>query len=299
MKNAFALVLTLLCFSAFSQISDDGKSVQVVSYWDKNESHTYSVITETADIKGADTTVTESIKCKVDVKVIDSTATSYTIQWTYRDFEVTSKNPAVEKIAKLNEGLTLQIRTSELGAFSELINWSDVKKFNEAAVKLAESDPQSSKLKNYLLGFKEKYSTKEAIEVHSIKDVKLFYDLFGISMNMDAPIDTEASDYNPIVKENMVSNIRAELVEIDLEDRHYLIAYHQVFDKKSSLMLLKKLMAGTVPQDVLDGVKHISLEDSSATQMHESGWPISMYFQRAMTLDGVNRIDSREIILEN
>lgn len=299
MKKIFILIAFTFAVPAFCQINAEDSSVQIITYWDKNEAHTYSFIAETAEVKGTDTIVTESIKYMVDITVLDSTASSYTVQWKYRDYVIESKNPVTAKLAKLNEGLTLKFKTNEMGSFMELLNWTDVKQFNQNALKVLEKEKDATQLQNFMAMFRDKYSSKEAIERHSMKDVQQFHDFYGIAVKLNEPINETVTEQNPITNQDLVSTITVSLAEIDAENSSYLVGSTQQFDETSAGQIIRSMLAGMFTSEQLSKLQKVDIFDSNAVEMHNSGWPLSMYFERQLNIEGRARIESKEIIFEN
>lgn len=80
MKIYLAVIVLLFSLTVKSQINPADSTVQVVAYWNKNETQTFELRHTKSKIKGNDTIITSNISYKADVTVLDSTATSYTIQ---------------------------------------------------------------------------------------------------------------------------------------------------------------------------------------------------------------------------
>src|SRR5690606_7393043 len=95
---------------------------QVVGVWDKNEQHSYSVMEEIIRRKGIDTLFKEVLTYGVDIKILDSTANSYTVEWAYRDFETDTKNYIKKRLANIAHTQKVIIKTDEFGSFKSVVN---------------------------------------------------------------------------------------------------------------------------------------------------------------------------------
>lgn len=299
MKKALTLLALILFFPVFAQINTEDSSVQIVGYWDNKEKHTYSFQYLKMSVKGNDTVVSEDIKYKADIQVTDSTATSYTVQWRYYNIEANCKNEAANKLAKLNEGLVVNITTDEVGSFKELLNWEDIKKHNEKGAMLLVKDSGSNMEQKGAAYIREKYSSKDAIERHSIRDIQQFYDFHGIQLKLGEPIDTETAEENSMTKEPVKSRIRCELSEIDAENGSYIVRLSQTFDGAGVTGLLQGLLGEMMDEKkVSEFIKDVTMEDYRAADMHESGWPLEMYFERIMKLNNMDIVEIRSIVFE-
>lgn len=86
MKKIILFFSLIFCFSIdiFGQINMQDSSVQVVGYWNKNETQSYTITDEKYKVQNGDTTAREFYKFDVDITIIDSTADSYTIEGSTR-----------------------------------------------------------------------------------------------------------------------------------------------------------------------------------------------------------------------
>ena len=80
-KLLIGVVLFLFSSTLFGQISVKDSTVQVIGYWAKQETQSYNISYNKFKIKSKDTISRELMNYEVDIKIIDSTANSYTIEW--------------------------------------------------------------------------------------------------------------------------------------------------------------------------------------------------------------------------
>jgi hypothetical protein len=122
------LACLLLMFSAigsFAQIDMNDSTVQAIGYWDRNETYSYLVTSTKYKVTKDDTTARETLKYDLDITIKDSTANSYTIEWAYKNLQHSSTNELVRKLAAVSENIRVVIKTNEMGAFEEVVNWQD------------------------------------------------------------------------------------------------------------------------------------------------------------------------------
>lgn len=300
MKYFPLLALLLVSLAAKSQINAEDNSVQVIGYWDKNEKHTYGFISEKASVKGNDTIITESISYKVDITVVDSTAKSYTLQWKYYDVAAKTENKVAEKLAKLNEGLVVKFTTDEYGAFNQLLNWEDIKKHNEKAVKLLEKESSATIRQTVVALIKDKYKSREAIERHTLKEILQFYTFNGIGLKKGEVIEEDITEENPITKSPMKSHMKVELYDVNVEDSDYILKFWQTFDKGAIAPLVTEMFRDLIGNDakkITEFVEDATLNDYYITQFHNTGWPISSYFERSIKIKTSQNLETREVEL--
>lgn len=83
MKSKF-LLLSFLLTSLFSFAQIDSTKVQFVAYWSIGDSYDFKVTKVKQQWKEGKQTKDEKRSYTANFKVIDSTATSYTIDWTIK-----------------------------------------------------------------------------------------------------------------------------------------------------------------------------------------------------------------------
>lgn len=296
MKHLLLLALLLASITAVPQINPEGTGAQVIGYWDNNEKQTYAFVHEKARVNQADTTVTETTTYKVDITILDSTATSYTVSWKYRDYIIKSGNAMSEKLTSLYDGLEIKFKTDEFGSFAELLNWEDIKKHNEAAFKMLEKD--SSIAQNIIAVIKSTYSTREAIESHSIKDIIQFYGFHGTAFDVNETIEEEITEDNGFGNIPIKSNITVEIEDIDVENATYILRFWQSFSPESVNILLDSLFKELIGESTKGKIGDITIEDYSGVVMHDTGWPVEMYYERVVDIEGIQIVETRGITIE-
>ena len=181
MKQLLLLALTLLTsFTSFAQINLEDSTMQVIGYWDKNETQTYIITNEKYRVSGTDTTQRELVTYEVDVTIKDSTANSYTIEWLYRNIDPGTDNPFARKLAGISDNMNVVIKTNEMGAFMEVVNWKDIRdEIRKATALLRTEFKHIPQMDVVVAKVDAMFSTKEAIQAQAIKDVQQFYTYHG------------------------------------------------------------------------------------------------------------------------
>ncbi|MDR1760917.1 MAG: hypothetical protein LBR55_00560, partial [Bacteroidales bacterium] len=162
-KLLLAGFLCLTLINVRCQILNDS-TAQVVAYWNKGDKQQYMLTHEQLVIKDADTLSRTFHKYDIDITIIDSTATSYTSNWFYHNYEVQAGNEIAKLLSTLNNDLNVQVVTNEMGVFQEIKNWKEVRDFilkgTKQLKKQLTSIPNSDKI---IAQIEAMYSTKESI----------------------------------------------------------------------------------------------------------------------------------------
>jgi len=181
MKRAFVSV-TSLAFAAlsFAQMNMKDSTVQVIGYWDRNEKQSYTVSHEEYKVAKGDTLDRNILKYDVGITIIDSTAGSYTIEWDYSNLVVQSASPMLKKLMKATMLTKAVIKTTECGAFVELLNWKDVRTESIRSIRMLGYELKGTpNLDQILKQQMAKYETKESIQNALIDEIKQFYAFHG------------------------------------------------------------------------------------------------------------------------
>ncbi len=281
MKKLQILGLAVLLSSAvFGQIDMSDSTAQVIGYWDKGEKQSYLITHEKFKIKDADTTAREFYKYAVDITIIDSTANSYTIDWFYRDYEIQADNELVQKFAAITEDLTIRIRTDELGAFKEVVNWKEVRDYILKGTKLLKKEtqdvPNMDKLIEEIEGL---YGTKEAVELGAVNEMRQFYTFHGgkYELGEEYSVDTKAP--NLYGGEPFDSKLTVWLDELNPDEDNFVIRMQQTVDSEQlSNVTFDYLvnMAKTleVPAPKKEDLPPFTNDTWIASRIHNYGWVI-------------------------
>lgn len=304
MKIYLAVIVLLFSLTVKSQINPADSTVQVVAYWNKNETQTFELRHTKSKIKGNDTLITSNISYKADVTVLDSTATSYTIQWKYRDYIVENmeNNVTMAAFIKIYNGLTVEYKTDELGSFTELLNWEEIKKHNDEAFELLKKELNPTLSQTILTTLMEKFSTKEAVNAYSLKDIQLFHGFFGLAVKQGEMIEQKVQQEQPFNNKPVNTLITLSLEEIDFEEGTYIIKYWEDFESEGVKVLLKDLFTEILgdQKDKYkdDTIKSIALTDYCGVNMHESGWPIQIHYERLVSIENTEALETRSITIQ-
>ena len=126
MKNIFILFIFLVSNYSLSQINQKDSTFQAIGYWDLNEEQQYKITHSKYKVTGNDSILKSKVDYTLNIKITDSTANSYTIEWLYSDFKTNVKHPLLSKIISVNENRKIIFKTDEMGGFKEILNLEEL-----------------------------------------------------------------------------------------------------------------------------------------------------------------------------
>ena len=302
MKKAL-FILSFLLFAATisAQINPADSTVQVVTYWDKKEAHTYNMTYEKIKVKGTDSIVNQKVSYTVDIKVVDSTAKSYTIEWKYRDYVLNGadqkrlEETGASKILGLFQGQEVRFKTDENGSFTELLNWREIKKRQEESIKLL---VKGAKLPKEIKNVLDKLNSKETIQNYVLKDVMQFHNFYGIALSLGKPVEQQL-DAGTALTGPLKSETSLFLEEIDFENREYIVKFLQSFEGEDLNKVLGTVLGELFPDLAskadMSKIKLDSMDDYYGALMHDTGWPVSSYYERVIRIGENQSVERRTI----
>lgn len=304
MKILVVGLILLFGSSSYGQINLKDSTVQVIGYWSKKEKQTYAVTQETYKVKGTDTTSREFTKYFVDVTVVDSTADSYIIDWAYRDYSMDTDNKIIKNLMAETQNIKVQIRTNQMGTFSEVVNWEEIRDYiKKVMVSFKNEYDTIPQLTPVFAQIESMFSTKEAIEQAVIKEIKQFYFFHGASYKMGEEYQAQSQVNNIYGGEPFDVDIVAWLHDINSDESIYtLYATQTVNQEQLSNAVFDYLTRMAITMKVKgpnrEDIPTISNKMWFVSTIHDSGWVVSSAETKETVAEGVTKVEDRIIELQ-
>jgi hypothetical protein len=292
-------IIFLISSNLFSQVSIKDSTVQVIGYWSKYDKQSYDVTYEKYKVKNKDTISRELMKYEVDVKIIDSTANSYTIEWFYKNYSIDTENELVRKLTSIANDISVKIKTDEYGAFVEVIDWEEVRDYLEKVTeKLKVELKDVPNYKEIIANVMSIYSTKESVEANAIKDALQFYKFHGVKYKLGEELTGKLETSNNFGGKPFETDVQYSLDEINETDGNSILRSNEIINSEeltdATYNYLKKL--GTFGDKFPPRNKFPSLtnETNTASRIHgETGWIIYSIETKTVTAEETTNIEER------
>lgn len=306
-RNIVSLLFICFSLSLFAQINDADSTVQVISYWDKNEKQTYLITSTSIKVENdVDTTENEVISYKIDVEVIDSTENSYTIKWTGYDIETAGiEDKVMEEIVKATSNYEIIFKVTEMGEFVELLNLEDIKKEYEKAFKLIREGYKDLEGIDLVIDAVERnLLTDEVIITGSTELINHFHMFHGMKYKLGEEINAVVPKPNALGGEPFDAHMTVLLDDIDVENDLYIMRMWQNVDEKQLTdaviqfyqNLTKEFGVDEEVGEILGSLPKLINQTRVATQLHgSSGWPIYSIMTTEIVLGNELKIEEVEI----
>lgn len=294
----------LLCAGAFGQINMNDSTAQVIGYWDLNEKQSYIITQEKYKVKDSDTTSREFYKYAVDMTIVDSTANSYVIDWFYKDYEIQSDNELIQKLASITEDMNVRVRTDELGAFQEVINWEEVRDYILKGTKLLKKETKNiPNMDKFIKQLEGMYSTKESIELGAVKEMQQFYTFHGAKYEFGQEYNADMKVANLYGGEPFDTKVTVWLDDLNPDDNNFIIRMQQTVDSEQLTSatfdyLVKMSETMKVPAPKKEEIPPLTNDTWTASRIHGTGWIIYSIETKETKAEGQTNIEERIIEIQ-
>ncbi|NMM47605.1 hypothetical protein [Marinigracilibium pacificum] len=302
MKSNLFFYLLISCLStSFAQINSQDSSVQVISYWDLNETYSYAVSEEKFKIIDTDTTNRSFLTYNVDITVVDSTEKSYTIEWKYSNYSSSNENEFIDKLNEVYEGMVIRFTTDELGIFKEIINYNEVKKSVQKTTAFLKEEWKDKEMFQPMIEEVENmFMSKEAFENGIIKDIQQYHLFHGIVLEKEETYYGDIQVPNMFGGEPFDSRIAFWLDTIDFEEYTYDLIMEQSLNSEQLTKATYDFMSSNISEMkayLSEGgeLPKITKDTFTISRVHNTGWLIFSVETTEIKADKTTRIEERII----
>lgn len=248
MKKILSLIIILtITTNLFSQI--DTTKVAFVSYWSIGDSYDFKVSKIEQRWKEGKLIKDQKQDYIANFTVLDSTETSYTINWSYEnDLGNTYKIPEelLDKFSKYK--LTeIKYKTSEVGEFLEILNWKEVGEimnsmFDDIIDILGEKDEKKQDaLKMTMQPFKQIYSSKQGVEQLVLKELQYFHFPMGLEYDITEPLLYDEELPNLFGGKPIKAKAKLYFENVDFEASFCVVKQEMSLDPNDTMEMLKQV----------------------------------------------------------
>jgi hypothetical protein len=305
MKYLAILLLAITTISAFSQGYNNDSSASCVAYWKKGQNKKLSIFHIKESYEQGKLKSTFNFEYEADVVVVDVSASGYTMQWTFHLPELVKQaNPALADSLPVFEGMKMIYKTSETGAFTELVNWQEVK---DAYIKMMEiSLPKNldSAGRAAVNQSKELFNSREMVETSLIREIQLFHVPYG-SRFSKTETKVESQLPNPFAEESLPAILTYRISEINPKQDYFKLIIDQKIDPKGAEKLFESLFRrmnianDTAIIEAKKLLEKIEISDNSEYQfILSTGWLRKLSQRRTVKNAGMAQMDAYLIELK-
>jgi hypothetical protein len=303
-KKLLSTLFLATGLTTFGQINIADSTAQVITYWDKGEKQNYSVTTKKIKLKGTDTASKDITTYDVEITVLNQADKSYTIQWLYKDIKTNSTNQTIQKLMNITKDMKVIFKTDELGAFTEVVNWKEIRDYiQKATTSLSKEFAVILEMDKLLKQIAVTYSSKEAVESAAIKDIRQFHTFHGAKYKLGEILKGQLKVPNLLGTEPFDSDFTIYLSEINEADNNFIMRATQEVNKEQLTnatfdYLIKMANIMKIKSPKREDLKDLKNETLTASRIHGTGWIVYSVQTTTVTSDNLTNIEERIIELK-
>lgn len=306
MRIAIGLFLSLV--SIIPSIGqNDATGIPFVAYWSIGDRYQFNIEKSQQQWKDGELSKNELSRYTATFHVVDSTATSYTVHWTY-DTDVENDYGIPSSIAKRFANyskMEFQYRTDELGSFVELLNWEDVSVkmkdlFTQMTEVISDGDPATrEKIQGNLEPLIPIFSSKEAIEQLVMKEVQLIHYPFGVEFSTTEPFEYDEQLPNLFGGDPIKGRSQVSIASVDREDMRCVLEHRMTIDPKETKKVIMQAMSKMGADDKemqkeMARARFDISDNNSFDYLYGPGVPVAIVAHRE-TLITMGKMDGKRI----
>ncbi|MBK8546917.1 MAG: hypothetical protein IPL63_05895 [Saprospiraceae bacterium] len=304
MKNRILIMMMLLIgMTASAQINMEDTTARSIVLG-KREKQNYWVTFDVFKVNGSDTTSRDNLTYDIEITVLTADEKSYTVEWRFKNAVTTSQLPALKNQVPLINGKKIVIKTNELGAFQEVVNWKELKAFMQTAIIKAKKEYQNDPEKdNYFKQIEGEYKTKETIEASAIKEILQFHNFHGGKYKLGEVLEGKTTQSNPYGPQPFDVDITVVLDEINVDEDNFTLRSWQEINKEQLAdatfnYLTKSANSMKVKPPTREDVKNLTNETFTSSVVHPTGWMLFTMEIKTVTQGNIKNIEERIIELK-
>ncbi|HSO77207.1 MAG TPA: hypothetical protein VLQ76_01450 [Bacteroidales bacterium] len=254
-KTSLLILLFTLTLSTYCQT--DSSEVSYVAYWSVGDSYDFKVTKTNMQWSGDSLTKNNMSEYVANFEVIDSTETSYTIIWSFKNELVNTYDipePLIEKLSKYSVTEVIYT-TSELGEFTGIKNWKELGETMRAmftdlfTVISEEQGSDYDKLMKTAEPIIAIYSSQQGVEQMVLPELQLFHFPFGAMFTVSDTIDYEDQFPNMLGGDPIRAETKLYFESVDYADDRAMLVQESKLNSDDTRALLTRLLTQMVQND--------------------------------------------------
>lgn len=275
-KGLLTVLLLLVGLTSFAQIDMADSTVQVVPYWNKGSKLTYIISSNAFVLKGSDTINRLANQIwEVDVSTIDSTDSSYIIEWDFKK-HLFDGLTGPKEISDLVNTKRIVYKTDGLGMFIELVNTTEIIEYHKKIQNWWNKNSDSLSGPDSTISQQLLYSEAVVLD-RAVRDVMQFHWFHGGVYRVGEILEGEVSLPHSNGTDFLDCQSTTYFEEFDDEIRYFTLKEIQVgnpeqlHEARFKYLTLLAEKNGTEPSKPED-IKDIRYERETSNTIHASGW---------------------------
>ena len=283
----------------------DSNVISLMPKWKKGEKHTYEIVKTREQNKSPEKSTSRT---SAEIQVLKANKSGCTLMWswgkvTLDDVEQNSDS-IVQKLANLQQGLSIKLKIDQLARIEEVENWEEIRDYIFKVIDTIREESRSSGIDtNALLQttsqMRSMFSDKEQIEAFCIRDIQLFMAAIGREYDSSRPFEYDDKIADPFGGEPLPTKGKFSLKSNDKSTDFVIVLWEQTFDPNKALKAVSDGLEKIAPdpeeahKEMHSQLKNFSIEDRGEfTIERSSGWIERAFYVRTVKAGNIFRKDS-------
>ena len=274
------LLFFLIANSAFAQNLTSDTTATIITYWAAGDTQSYSVTSTQKNFENNVLTKDSKNSHTVTFTVLEETLTGYIVEAYFEDY--------INDSDLFPNGLKAVYTTDDLGVYTSLINYKELKDSMNVAYDRLVEQSSSSQVKEIINNLRKTATSEASIEYILLEDLQVFHNPFGNEYTLGG--------------DNFPGIMFIELTELEPKKDHCQLVIDQKIDNEKSSEIITEIFNSLVEAtdtDVKTGnLDQLLIDDVYTFDMIlETGWMEKINYTRTYIIQDVKQIKTLEMTL--
>ena len=282
MRLYLFVILVINLFSEPAMAQADTLYFPFVAYWSAGDVYEFRVEKINNQWKNGEHTKMDTTSYDVRFEVLDSTETSYRIQWNY-EMDLGGMSLPQKMARKILDDAELEViyKTNELGEFLEVENWEEIaehmKEFYDKVISIVSFSNGMDKdsVAMALIPKTQMFESQAGVEQGFLKELQYFHFPMGIEFDSESVLQYEDELPSLVGSGSIRADCRIRVDSFDIEQDYVVLSHEMQLYQEDTKEMLAALFE---KMNILDQTKLNSLVEESIYQINDENSYAFYYF---------------------
>ena len=231
--NISVLILAIaFSIPALAQEATEDSGFMILADWKDGDRKVYRKTVDKIKVKGNDTVQNVRSSITIEVKVLKKTKSSYTLQWTTKDFTSSVASTLLNKIGNALTNTKIIFTTNENGVFQNVENWREIGQNIARVTELMKEElNEYPDVVSSLIPIAVASSSKEMIERKSAEEIRVLHTFYQVPFMSNDTVSVKVPSTIPLSETPILANVAYGVKNVDMENSRVTVWMKQWFDK--------------------------------------------------------------------
>ena len=241
MKIILTFIAYLLTITTFSQkIFLKDSTASCIAKWNKGDSKTLYILHNKETYEDGKPKESIPFGYMAYLTVLDKDSAGYTMQWRMElPDQLKKMNPHMADSLPVFNGLKILYKTDDMGGFTELVNWQEVRDAYIGMADLSVPKGENTTMDSIMDRVKAMFSTQKMVENAFIQDIQIFHSPYGYTYSTrGSKVQTQLP--SPFGTDPLPAVSSTRITELRPKQDYFKLTSTQEIDHAASARLLNE-----------------------------------------------------------